>query len=211
MDLREQMEQIYRDIPLENIPWNLSEPPPLLTEIVETKKIKPCKAVDLGCGVGNYAIWLASKGFEVTGIDLSPQAIKHAMILAASKEVSCHFVVADLLGDLKKYYSSFDLAYDWEVLHHIFPEDRERYLQNVRNLLRSNGRYFSICFSEKDPGFGGAGKYRKTPLGTTLYFSSEDELRKLFDPLFNILELSTVEIPGKYGPHIANAALLRRR
>ena len=111
---------------------------------------------------------------------------------------------------MKKFHEHFDFAYDWEVLHHIFPEDRECYLNNVHSMLRPNGEYFSLCFSEKDSDFGGQGKYRKTPLGTTLYFSSEDELKELFDPLFHVCELSTVEIEGKYKPHLVNIAWLKR-
>lgn len=211
MNIREQMDRIYRDIPPENIPWNLAEPPGLLVEAVETGKIKPCKAVDLGCGAGNYAVWLAQKDFEVTGIDISRHAIQYARHLAARQGVSCRFVVADLLGDLTEFHAGFEFAYDWEVLHHIFPEDRKRYLSNVRRILQPHGRYFSLCFSEKDPEFGGEGKYRTTPLGTTLYFSSEEELRNLYAPLFRILELRTVETPGKYRPHLANAAWLERK
>ena len=211
MDLREQMERIYGEIPPENIPWNLSAPPALLTGAVETGQIKPCRTLDLGCGVGNYAVWLALQGFDVTGIDFSRHAINHAIDLAARKGVSCRFVVADLLGDLKEFHAGFELAYDWEVLHHIFPEDRECYLLNVHNVLRPHGKYFSLCFSEKDSEFGGKGKIRGTPLGTTLYFSSEEELKQLFEPLFYILELNTVEIPGKYKPHLANAAWLERK
>ena len=75
LDLHEQMERIYQDVPLDSIPWNLAEPPQLLVEAVRTGKIKPCKAVDLGCGAGNYAVWLAGKGFDITGIDISRQAI----------------------------------------------------------------------------------------------------------------------------------------
>jgi SAM-dependent methyltransferase len=211
MNLREQMEQIYRDIPLDSIPWISSEPPGLLVRAVETGKVKPCKAVDLGCGAGHYAVWLAQQSFDVIGIDISRHAIKHAADLAARKGVSCRFVVGDLLGDVKKYYASFEFAYDWELLHHIFPEDRPHYVKNVHNLLRPNGKYFSLCFSERDAEFGGKGKYRRTPLGTTLYFSSEEELRELFEPFFHILELSTLEIPGKHKPHMANAVWLERR
>lgn len=210
MDLKEQMEQIYRDIPPENIPWNLRKPPALLVDAVESGKIKPCRAVDLGCGAGNYAIWMAKQGFEMTAIDFSREAIKLAEELAARESVSCNFVVADLLGDIKEFHSSFDFAYDWELLHHVFPEDRPRYIKNVHSLLRPQGIYFTVCFSEKDPEFGGEGKYRKTPLGTTLYFSSEKELRELYEPLFKIIELKTVEIPGKHNPHQANAAWLER-
>jgi SAM-dependent methyltransferase len=209
MKIREQMEKIYRDMPLENIPWNILEPPEIFEKMIKSGKIKPCKAVDLGCGAGNYAVWLARNGFDVTGIDISESAIGHANDLAIRMEVSCRFVAADLLGNLKEFQGYFDFDYDWEVLHHIFPDDREPYLNNVRSILKPNAMYYSICFSDQDPDFGGEGKYRKTPLGTNLYFSSEDELRKLFDPLFDILELKTVEIQGKYNPHLVNAALLK--
>lgn len=211
MNLNEQMEQIYRDIQPDNIPWNLSEPPGLLVKAVEAGRIKPCKAVDLGCGTGNYAVWLAQQGFEVTGIDFSQHAIKHAGDLAMAKGVSCRFVAADLLGDLKEFHTGFDFAYDWEVLHHIFPDDRPLYLRNVRDILNPKGMYLSVCFSEKDPDFGGEGKYRKTPLGTTLFFSSEGELKDSFDPFFHVVEMNTVLIPGKYKPHMANVAWLKRK
>ncbi|UCD18224.1 MAG: class I SAM-dependent methyltransferase, partial [Candidatus Zixiibacteriota bacterium] len=167
--------------------------------------------VDLGCGAGNYAVWLAKQGFDVTGIDVSRQAIERARELAAREGVTCRFEVADLLGDVTEFHASFDFAYDWELLHHIFPEDRERYVHNVHSILRPKGIYFSVCFSEKDCEFGGDGKFRKTPLGTELYFSSEKELKELFGPLFNILELNTSEIPGKYKPHMANIAWLERK
>jgi hypothetical protein len=79
-------------------------------------------------------------------------------------------------------------------------------------MLRSGGKYFSLCFSEEEPPlFGGKGKYRKTPLGTTLYFSSERELQELFEPLFLIEQLCTIEVAGKKGPHMAVKALMSRK
>jgi cyclopropane fatty-acyl-phospholipid synthase-like methyltransferase len=208
--LQQKMEQVYGEMAPDNIPWNISEPPELLVKAVDTGKIKPCNTVDLGCGAGNYAVWLTQQGFNVTGMDISKHAIKLAKQLANEKGVQCRFIVADLLGDLGKYRERFDFAYDWELLHHVSPEDRPAYLKNVHSVLKPGGVYFSVCFSEKDPGFGGEGKYRKTPLGTILHFSSEKELRGLYEPLFNIIELNTVEIPGKYGPHMINAAWLER-
>ena len=211
MDIQEHMEQIYRDRPLEEIPWNRSEPPRLLIEAVKAGKISPCKAVDLGCGAGNYAVWLAGQGFDVTGIDLSKSAVGHAEDLAARQGVSCRFVAADLLGDLSDYHAKFDLAYDWGVLHHVFPEHRSQYLQNVHDMLRPKGTYLSVSFNEKDSGFDGQGKIRGTRLGTSIYFSSEDELRSLFESWFEVLDLTVVEIHGRFEPHLANAAWLQRR
>ena len=93
MDIREQMDQIYRDLPLEDIPWHLPEPPRLLVEAVESGTVTPCRAVDLGCGAGACAVWLAGRGFDVTGIDISQQAIGHAGNLAEKQGVSCRFVM----------------------------------------------------------------------------------------------------------------------
>jgi SAM-dependent methyltransferase len=210
MDIREQMDRIYREMPLDDIPWNISEPPDLLVRAVENGTISPCSAVDLGCGAGNYSVWLAEQGFDVTGIDISTEAVALAARNAEAANVSCTFVTADLLGDLTPYLQKFGFALDWEVLHHVFPEDREHYIENVHRLLRPGGTYLSICFSIKDAAFGGRGSYRDTPLGTRLYFSSEEELRALFGSLFTITGLSTVEVPGKYTPHQVNVAWLRR-
>ena len=204
------MDKIYRSVPLERIPWNSESPPEILVDLVRSGKVLPCKAIDLGCGAGNYALFLAGAGFDMTGVEISPRAIEMARERAAAQGVRCIFLVADLLGDLHEIRDTFDFAYDWEVLHHIFPEDRERYVRNVHRILRPGGKYLSVCFSDEDPQFGSSGKYRKTPLGTTLYFSSEDELRDLFRPFFTIRSLTTREVPGKYGPHLAVCAFLEK-
>ena len=205
------MDRIYRDVPLGEIPWNRETLPEVLFELVKGEKVKPCRTVDLGCGTGNYAISLASMGFAVTGIDVSETAIKIAKENAKNRGVQCRFLVADVLGDLEEVDGTFDFAYDWELLHHVFPEKRRRYAENVYRILNTEGKYLSVCFSEKDLQFGGSGKYRETRLGTILYFSSENELRDLFKPYFNIKELKTIQIIGKPAPHIANYAFMEKK
>jgi len=206
-----EMDEIYRKLPLEKIPWNIETPPNALIDLVERGKVRPCKTIDLGCGVGNYAIYLSSIGFDVTGIDISSTAIKIAQKNAKKKGVKCNFLVADVLGDLNEVKQTFDFAYDWELLHHIYPEKRKKYIENVCKILNPGGKYLSVCFSDKDLQFGGTGKYRKTPLGTILYFSTEEELSDLFEPYFSIKELKTIEISGKFAPHIANYAFMEKR
>lgn len=209
--VRDEMEKIYQTIPPGRIPWNIEVPPDALVELVDSGKVSPGKTIDLGCGAGHYAIYLAGRGFDVLGVDISPTAIRIAREHAERRRVAVRFVVADMLGDLHEIQDSFDFAYDWEVLHHIYPEKREIYIRNVYRLLTRGARYLSVCFSEKSPQFGGEGKYRTTPLGTVLYFSSEDELRSLFGPFFTIIDLKTITISGKYGPHLVNYAFMERR
>jgi SAM-dependent methyltransferase len=205
------MDRIYKDVPLDTIPWNTETPPDALVELVQSGNVRPCKTIDLGCGTGNYAIYLAGLGFDVTGVDSSRTAVTIATKNAQKKNVRCRFIAADLLGDLHEVNDTFDFAFDWELLHHIFPEDREKYVQNVHTLLNPKATYFSVCFSEKDPQFGGVGKFRKTRMGTTLYFSQESELTSLFFKYFDVRELKTIRIGGKFGAHCAISALLERR
>ena len=197
------MDRIYRSIPLDKIPWNNETPPEVLVDVVTSGKVRPCKAIDIGCGAGNYAIYLAYQGFEMTGVDGSPTAIKIATENAQKRGARCRFIVADVLGDLHEVTEMFDFAYDWELLHHIFPEDRGTYVKNVHKILKPGASYLSVCFSENDPQFGGTGKFRNTGIGTTLYFSSESEIRDLFSPYFVIRELKTIEIAAKFGSHYA--------
>ena len=212
MTLKKQMDSIYGELILDDIPWNIESPPDSIRTLVDSGWVSPCDAVDLGCGAGNYAIWLASKGFRMTGLDLSPNAIDLAIALAAQKGVECRFVARDMTGAVEELDNAFDFAYDWEVLHHVFPDNREQYVMNVHRMLRAGGKYFSLCFSENDPpSFGGNGKYRKTPLGTTLYFSSESELRELFEPRFYIERLRTIEVAGKKTPHMVVEALMSKK
>ena len=212
-DIKAQMDAIYGTMAPDAIPWNKEDPPAMLVELVETGTVEPCDAIDLGCGAGNYAVWLASRGFCVTGVDVSANAIAMATRLAEARRVSCRFVQADLTSAVPDDVpAAFDFAYDWEVLHHVFPDDRARYAANVRRLLRPGGRYLSVCFSEADaPAFGGEGKWVRTPLGTLLYLSSEREIAELFEPVFRVDELRTVEIAGRHGTHVAIKALMSRR
>ncbi len=205
------MDEIYRTLSPAQIPWNVEEPPEALVELLDNGSVRPCKTVEFGCGFGNYTLYLSSKGFEVTGIDISPTAIRIAGENARKKGIKCAFIVADILGDLKEVEGTFDFAYDWELLHHIFPEERRKYVENVYGKLKPGGSYLSLCFSEKDPQFGGAGKYRVTKLGTVLYFSSETELRDLFEPYFHIAELKTVQVRGKFAGHLAVYSFMHRR
>ncbi len=209
--LKDRMDRIYSELAPDQIPWNSETPPAILKALVESGAIAPCRAIEFGCGAGNYVIYLASRGFDATGVDLSGVAIGMASRAAAQKGVACRFVVADALGALAELRGPFDFAYDWELLHHIFPADRTTYVANVARLLGARGRYLSVCFSEESPQFGGTGKYRETPLGTVLYFSSEAEMVSLFEPLFVIDELSTVDIAGKAAIHKAVRALMTKR
>jgi len=203
------LDEIYRTMSLDKIPWNMETPPAALVELVEGGTVSPCRAADLGCGAGNYVIYLAGKGFDMTGIDISRAAVEIAARRAAEAGVECGFIVADLTED-QESGRKFEFAYDWELLHHIFPESRDKYMDNVRDMLVPGALYLSVCFSEDDY-MAEKEKYRTTPLGTVLYYSSEKEIEELMAPRFDIMELKTIEVQGKWKPHRAVCSLCRKQ
>jgi SAM-dependent methyltransferase len=209
--IKKKMDEIYRDLPLDQIPWNAPTPPEILKQAIKANVPMRSKVIELGCGVGNYVIWFAKKGYEITGIDISRNAIEIARRSASNAGATCKFIVADATRDLSALHGMFDFAYDWELLHHIFPEDRDKYIRNVVRLLKPEGKHLSVCFSEDDTQFGGAGKYRKTRLDTTLYFSSEKELKELFSRYYDVQDLRTIDITGKSIIHKAIYALMKKK
>jgi len=196
--------------------WTSVEPPTEIVELIESGKIKPCKCLDVGCGEGFYAIYLASKGFDVTGIDLSENAIKYAKQNATEKGAKINFIVMDI-SDLSKINGKFDFIFEWALLHHLMPEKRKKYVKDISNLLNKNGKYLSVCFNEQDPKFGKGKKLRIIPeksraiIGGKLYFSSLEELKDLFEPYFKIIESKVFEKQGVGGINIWNYFFMEKK
>ena len=133
--------QIYSNQSPEDIPWNALDLPIAIKELITNKIVKVCKAIDIGCGLGNYSRELAKVGFEMTGVDFSNVAIEKAEKLAIKDNLSIEFLVADFAQEFKLNLSEFDFAFDYGLLHHVFPEDREIYARNVAKILNKNAFY----------------------------------------------------------------------
>ena len=66
--------------------------------VEELHGLPPGRALDLGCGEGRNAVWLAEGGWQVMAVDFSPVALDKARRLAQARGVSVHWVLADLRG-----------------------------------------------------------------------------------------------------------------
>ena len=71
-------------------------PSALLTDWLDSRQGPPGSALDLACGTGRNALYLAEKGYEVTAVDISPRAIKLAGEAAREKGLEINWIVADL-------------------------------------------------------------------------------------------------------------------
>lgn len=87
-------EQWNRRYAASGLVWTASANRFLVAEVAD---LDPVRALDLGCGEGRNAVWLAERGWEVTGVDFSEVALAKAAKLAAERGVSVEWVEADVL------------------------------------------------------------------------------------------------------------------
>ena len=112
-----------------------------LVGLVERGRIPPCRAIDLGCGTGRNALFLAQNGFEVTGVDFAASAIAKAKQKADAAGLKAEFVVDDLTN-LQNVTGPFDFLVDAGVLDVLHPISRDLYVQNVLTLTHPGSWFF---------------------------------------------------------------------
>jgi ubiquinone/menaquinone biosynthesis C-methylase UbiE len=166
----EEWDEAYRHS-LTELPWELGRPRPQLVELIESGTIKPCKALDICCGAGTNTIYLASRGFAVTGIDISPKAIEIAKETAKAAGVTVRFQVGNVVR-LPYENEEFGFVFDMGCFHHIRPDDRDAYIKGVHRVLKDRGRYQLTCFSSKN--------------GSAWNHFTEKEIVSYFSPYFEV-------------------------
>ena len=163
-----------------DLPWDSGIPDLHLRRVLEEHGVGPGKALDVGCGTGTNAIWLAQQGFEVTGLDLSPAAIARAEAKVATAGVACRLLVGDFLVD-EVPGAPFDAVYDRGCFHSFDGvEERSRFAARVGELLAPGGVWHSLIGSTDGPPRE-AGPPRR----------SAAEVVAVVEPHFEILELSS--------------------
>lgn len=128
----------------ERVPWDIG-PRRELVELVESGRIQPCRAIDLGSGTASNCVFLAQRGFEVTGVDFAAAAVELGRKRAADAGVQVDFVQDDLT-DLRHVSGTFDLLVDYGTLDDLTPRKRELYLQNVLPLAHPGSTLVLYCF-----------------------------------------------------------------
>jgi SAM-dependent methyltransferase len=147
---RADWEQLYRSTPTSKLPWHSGAPDPALYELARDGVVKPCRALDLGCGQGTEAVFLSLAGFDVTGLDLSSAAVATARKLAKLLGAPAKFRQGDALK-LPFRSSAFAFVADRGCFHMLPPECRDRWAAEASRVLKKGGRLFLRCFSDRAP------------------------------------------------------------
>ena len=125
-------------------PWDIG-PRQELVELVESGRLKPSRAIDLGSGTASNCIFLAQHGFDVTGVDFAQAAVDLGNKRAADANVQVNFIRDDLTN-LQNVRGTFDLLVDYGTLDDLKPPQRDRYVQNILPLTHAGTRYLLYCF-----------------------------------------------------------------
>lgn len=155
---------------VEALPWHREDPPALLEQAVAHTPTRG-RVLDLGCGEGVYATWLAQQGFAVTAIDFVPAAID-----AARARAEAAGVAVDLhLGDVVEHAPGepYEIVLDSGCLHHLPKAKVAAYRKRLDEWLAPGGSFVLVHFAHK-------GKV-PVPMGPNAL--TRDEAVAMFAPL----------------------------
>ncbi len=184
-----------------NTPWDIGRPDSNLIQAVTTVPIKPCNALDIGCGTADNAIWLSQQGFRVTGVDTSVIAIEKGKEKASKANAECTLEVADILKNPVEG-TPFGLAFDRGFFHTLGSDkERKTFAETVNDHLAKDGLWLSLL--------GNADERRKGPGPPQ---RTAGDIVHAVEPYFEILSL----VSGAFGSNRPNPprawiCLMRKR
>lgn len=133
-----------------DLPWDIKRPDYNLVAVVDSHPIAPCKALDVGCGTGDNAIFLAREGFRVTGVDYSEFAIGQARTKSADSKADVAFHVVDFLHQ-NVPGAPFGFIFDRGCFHSFDNEpELRKYARNVYKHLDHGGLWLTLAGNKDD-------------------------------------------------------------
>jgi len=130
--------------------WDTGRPSTELKRLFEQKLLRPGRVLELGCGTGVNAVYLASQGCDVTAIDLAPTALQTAKERAREAGVQVRWVQADVLAPPP--LEPFDLIFDRGCYHGVRRQNAAGYVETVKRLCRPGGRVLILAGNSNEPG-----------------------------------------------------------
>ena len=181
-------------------PWDTGSPCAEMVKALESGVVTPGHALDLGCGTGTNAIYLAQKGFEVTGVDVSQVAVEKAREKADKAGATILFMLAEL-PNLFLPGKVFDFVFDRGCFHSLKNDDRPKFAEMLAKLTKEGSLFLLLTGNAKEP------REQGPPTMT------EEEIRETFSRFFDLVWLrdfrfeTTDAAPGPLG----YSCLMRRR
>jgi SAM-dependent methyltransferase len=186
------------------IPWDGHAHPTNLRKLIEgtadTPALPPAAALDVGCGTGDSSIYLAQRGWQVTGVDFVPKALDTARAKADAAGVPVNFVHADVTHlSQAGIAGSFQLILDNGCLHGMSDGDRDLYVKEITAAAAPGARLLVVA----------------APPGGPVRFLGLDqaEVERRFTPTWTVLSTAEEKLAFANGSRYRHTpvALIRNR
>ena len=143
-------EERYKKIHEEGLLWFSKEPTIELINWIQHYNIPINDNIcEIGCGEGRDALYLAEQGYNITGIDISKEAIKKCKELSKEREVFVDWIASDALCLKESLNKQFDWIYSIGTLHMLVEdEDRKEFLKTIYSLLRPKGKCLLVSMGD---------------------------------------------------------------
>lgn len=146
-------DEIYRGAatiagePIRTPPWDIGEPQPELVRLVRGGELSG-RVLDVGCGPGDNAIFLAQQGFSVTAVDASGLAVESARERAAARGAEVDFRVADVMA--LAHRQEFDVVLDSALYHCLPAASRAEYGAALHRVAAEGARLHLFTFADAE-------------------------------------------------------------
>ena len=171
-------------------PWEINKPKSAFVAVA-ARVIG--RVLDAGCGPGDNALYFASRGRRVTGIDFVDEAIRRARAKAIERGLPVEFLVKDALT-LADWGERFASVIDSGLFHVFSDNDRRHYIRGLARVLEPGGRLFLMCFSDEEPGTEGPRRVSRQELYDAFAdgweVESVEPLQILVNPEFSEVKFS---------------------
>jgi methyl halide transferase len=185
------------------MPWDSGVAEPELTKVAAELGLRGKRVLEIGCGTGTNAIWMAQQGAEVLATDLSPTAIEMAKTKAKGQR-GLSFACSDICAATPAPANSVEFVFDRGVFHSVPAEARPVFAKRVAEVLRDGGHWLSLSGNadeKREPGVMGP------PQLTAL------EITAVVEPHFQIQRLIAMRFkhPSPEAPQFLGWSVLMRR
>ena len=180
-------DEYYKNEKIEKMPWYNENLDLDLEDELNAMHLNNGIFLDLGTGPGTQAMELAKKGFDVIGSDISGTVIERNKIMYETQYHNIKFVVDNILySDFKENY--FDYIFDRGYFHVFSEEDRPKYYNQIKRILKQKGILFLKCFSIDEPMKDGP------------YRFSQNDIHNIFSKNFHINVIKKTVYQGTLDP-----------
>jgi SAM-dependent methyltransferase len=170
-------------------PWDQDHIPAELSALVEgPTALAPRRALDVGCGTGTQAVYLAEHGWQVTGVDAVARALAQARRRAEEKSVEVRWVAGDVASlSTLGLDNGFNLVHDRGCFHDLPAAAREGYARGVSELAAPGATLLLLAFVHRERGIGPSG-------------ASEQEIQRRFGKDWELVSVQSDSGPAPHGP-----------